>query len=159
MLNKTENLEKPEWKARICENHKTDFLWIALGHKQELSIDILYCTTTLNTSPDTLMLTDLTHFTCTCDSHNLCAMQTHTTLLTAHPFTSEQTADMETHETLRQPVWSYSQGYICQLHRLTDFSIWTQQPNTSAWWVLACEKNHTASSRLVSDWFPVKPQQ
>lgn len=79
--------------------------------------------TTLKTSPDTLMWTDLTHFTCTCDSHNLCEMQTHATLPTAHLFTSEQTADMETHETHRQPVRSYSQCFICQLHRLTDFSI------------------------------------
>lgn len=45
----------------------------------------------LRASAGTLLWTDLTHFTCTCDSHNLCAMQTHATLPTAHLFTSEQT--------------------------------------------------------------------
>lgn len=94
---------------------------------------------------------DLTHFTCTCDSHNLCAMQTHAVLPTAHLFTSEQTADMETRE---------HSGSLCEvIHDVSfansiDWLISQYEPNTPT---QALEERSLVRkiAMRVAGWFPI----
>lgn len=59
---------------------------------------------------------------------------------------------------LRQPVSNYSLHFICKVQRLTDFSIWTRALDTSVWWARPTIVKSTVCV-VVSDWFPVKPQQ
>lgn len=145
---------KSEIRHNKCEKHPSDLLCLKWAYSK-----VTLQHWTVSRSPVALMWSDLTHFTCTCDSYNVCAMQTHT------PHTTDSTtihlwanSQIWNPWALRQPVSSYSLHFICKLQRLPDFSIWTQL-SAQVFDECALLATKAQYSRLVSDWFPVKPQQ